>query len=411
MTQYILPFDGFTNRYPTIAPFTYFESRTVAATLQALTDEMVNIIDEVNKNNVEILDTVVDLLNSTIDQVNTALTQAIDAIEVDTDQKIDGAIDLITNLTDGLGAQVSALDVRVTALEAGGDSPNIINPVGSVTMFAGSTAPTGWLKCDGATLLRAEYPDLFAAIGEAYGGNGSTTFALPNLENRVPVGVSTSKSLGDTGGNESTLLSIANMPSHNHGGTTGQAGAHGHTATVASGGDHNHTATTASAGGHSHSATVSGNGAHRHTATTSSAGSHRHDVGSADFYFLTGKTGSGGGAARRTINRTDGDHSAWTGVNSSDLGSSAQDNAAGAHTHTITTDTTGTHTGAHTHTATTATAGAHTHTATVANGGAHTHSATVSSVADHAHTIATQGESQALSLMQPFIVLNFIIKY
>lgn len=65
--------------------------------------------------------------------------------------------------------------------------------VGIVAPFAGTTAPTGWLKCDGSAISRTTYADLFAAIGTTYGaGDGSTTFNLPNLTGRVPLGMDAS---------------------------------------------------------------------------------------------------------------------------------------------------------------------------------------------------------------------------
>lgn len=59
-------------------------------------------------------------------------------------------------------------------------------PAGIVVEYAGATAPAGWLDCDGAAVKRAEYANLYAAIGTAYGvGDGSTTFNLPNVANRI----------------------------------------------------------------------------------------------------------------------------------------------------------------------------------------------------------------------------------
>lgn len=90
------------------------------------------------------------------------------------------------------------------------DIKNVINtntPVGSISMYAGSTAPSGWLICDGSAVSRTDYADLFSVIGTTYGtGNGSTTFNLPNLKGRVPVGIDSSDTtfdtLGETGGSK-----------------------------------------------------------------------------------------------------------------------------------------------------------------------------------------------------------------
>jgi microcystin-dependent protein len=95
-------------------------------------------------------------------------------------------------------------------------------PTGSVTSFAGSAAPTGWLLCDGANVSRSTFATLFAAIGTTYGvGDGSTTFGLPNLRGRVPVGFNASETefdaLGKTGGAKTHTLTTAELPVHQHG--------------------------------------------------------------------------------------------------------------------------------------------------------------------------------------------------
>lgn len=82
------------------------------------------------------------------------------------------------------------------------------SPTGVINQFAGSAAPTGWLLCDGALITRADYADLFAVIGETYGaGDGTTTFALPNLKGKVLFGLDTADTafdtLGESGGEKS----------------------------------------------------------------------------------------------------------------------------------------------------------------------------------------------------------------
>ena len=72
-------------------------------------------------------------------------------------------------------------------------SETYLVPSGAVSAFAGTTAPTGWLKCDGSAISRTTYASLFVAIGTTYGaGDGSTTFNLPNLTGRVPLGMDSS---------------------------------------------------------------------------------------------------------------------------------------------------------------------------------------------------------------------------
>lgn len=206
-------------------------------------------------------------------------------------------------------------------------------PTGSVLDFAGSSAPTGWLIADGSAISRTTYADLFAVIGTTYGaGNGSSTFNLPDLRGRVPVGRNsgTFGTLGATGGAETVTLDTTQIPSHAHA----------------------NTASTDSQGGHSHTVTVSG-GAHTHILPMAASGgaSGVNDVplrasGAADFAFRTNFEASG------------------SGYNSS--------------------------------------SGTHTHSTSVSTNGAHTHTVTMNN--------AAAGGGQAHNNLQPYIVLNKIIK-
>lgn len=94
-------------------------------------------------------------------------------------------------------------------------------PAGTINMFAGTTAPAGFLVCDGSAISRSTYAALFAVIGTTYGsGDGTTTFNLPNLKGKVPVGQDSADTqfdvLGETGGAKTHTLSAAEMPSHAH---------------------------------------------------------------------------------------------------------------------------------------------------------------------------------------------------
>lgn len=91
-------------------------------------------------------------------------------------------------------------------------------PTGSVSAFAGSSAPTNWLLCDGSNVSRTTYSDLFAVIGTTFGaGDGSTTFGLPNLKGKVPVGKDSSQTefdtLAETGGAKTHTLTAAEQAS------------------------------------------------------------------------------------------------------------------------------------------------------------------------------------------------------
>ncbi len=93
--------------------------------------------------------------------------------------------------------------------------------IGQIVMFAGNFAPRSWAFCDGQLLPISSNTALFSILGTTYGGDGRTTFGLPDLRGRVPMhpgngpGLS-SRRLGQQLGAETTTLSVANMPSHSH---------------------------------------------------------------------------------------------------------------------------------------------------------------------------------------------------
>lgn len=96
------------------------------------------------------------------------------------------------------------------------------NPyVGEIRMFGGNFAPAGWMFCDGQLLPISENETLFNLIGTTFGGDGQSTFGLPDLRGRVPIHAGTAKSgttyiLGESGGVESVTLTTNQMPIHNH---------------------------------------------------------------------------------------------------------------------------------------------------------------------------------------------------
>ena len=108
------------------------------------------------------------------------------------------------------------------------DKTGFLSPVGSLIMYAGSSAPTGWLLCNGAAISRSTYADLYTAIGTAYGaGDGSSTFTLPDLRGRMPLGLDNmggasantvtnaqADALNGKAGTETHALSSAEMPTH-----------------------------------------------------------------------------------------------------------------------------------------------------------------------------------------------------
>jgi len=93
--------------------------------------------------------------------------------------------------------------------------------LGEVRMFAGNFAPRGWAFCEGQLLSINQNSDLFSLLGTTFGGDGQTTFALPDLRGRVPLHPGTGPGLsphqlGQKGGTEMTSLTAAQMPSHSH---------------------------------------------------------------------------------------------------------------------------------------------------------------------------------------------------
>src|SRR4030095_1071421 len=88
--------------------------------------------------------------------------------------------------------------------------------VGEIRMFAGNFAPAGWMFCEGQLLPISENETLFNLIGTTYGGDGQSTFALPDLRGRLPIHQGNGFILAETGGVEEVTLTIHQIPIHNH---------------------------------------------------------------------------------------------------------------------------------------------------------------------------------------------------
>lgn len=138
--------------------------------------------------------------------------------------------DLAPKVRDLLENRDQELELYLSTLPTGGSSPS-----GSLTAFAGSAAPSGWLLCDGTIVSQATYSNLYAVVGGTYntGGEGAGNFRLPNIKGRVIVGRDASQTefntLGETGGAKTHTLTTGEMPSHNHTGITTFDGDHQHT--------------------------------------------------------------------------------------------------------------------------------------------------------------------------------------
>lgn len=255
-------------------------------------------------------------------------------------------------------------------VSAGGYS---LIPVGTVVPFAGSTAPEGWLLCDGRStgISRTTYANLFAVIGTTYGlGDDSTTFNLPDIRGRNIIGVGTgtglsARSLAATGGVESVTLTGAQS------GTS----AHGH--------GNNFSATTGEVSAdHAHSAN------HSHTASSGGQSAvHNHYIGSHSHSYKTAATATAG--TNRAILTGTGSGATTGGINDESIAQAGYSyDSNGGHTHAITVDANNFNTGGITVN--------HTHAVTVAGG------------------VSTSTEANASSShenMSPFLALNYIIKY
>jgi microcystin-dependent protein len=93
--------------------------------------------------------------------------------------------------------------------------------VGEIRMFAGNFAPAGWMFCSGQLVPIAENETLFQLIGTTYGGDGVSTFALPDLRGRIPIGMGqgsglANRPLAEVGGVETVTLTTQQIPSHSH---------------------------------------------------------------------------------------------------------------------------------------------------------------------------------------------------
>lgn len=93
--------------------------------------------------------------------------------------------------------------------------------LGQIILFAGNFAPKGWALCNGQLLPISSNSALFAILGTTYGGDGRTTFGLPDLSGRTPIGAGqgpglSARALGERGGTETVTLLTSNMPAHTH---------------------------------------------------------------------------------------------------------------------------------------------------------------------------------------------------
>jgi len=326
-------------------------------------------------------------------------------------------------------------------------------PPGTITQYGGASAPTGWLLLDGSAVSRSTFSALFAIFGTTYGaGDGSTTFNLPDMRGRVPVGknAATFATLGAVGGEETHALTVAELASHDHGAVTGatsagtpagtinavSAGTPAGTLSSDSAGTPAGTLSSDSAGTPAGSINSVSAGIPSGTVSTLSANSgtesadHTHNYtpsGSVHSQFLNG---TGALAENRMTTATTGASASdanagdvfvqntFTGNNANTSGRSAVHTHDISHSHTFTGSAmaghshtfTGSALGTHTHTFTGTALGTHTHTFTGTAMGTHSHTFTGTAMGTHTHSVSAQGGGAGHNNIQPYMVLNYIVK-
>ena len=258
--------------------------------------------------------------------------------------------------------------------------------VGMIADFAGPTAPSGWLICDGRTVSRTTYSKLFAVIGTYWNaGDGSTTFGLPNMNGRSGVGPGTftdesglSYTLGFTNlqGFVTRTITQAYLPAYNL--VTDGQGNHSHNGSTQPAGSHGHT--TSADGVHSHGGTTTTESAnHTHTGTTDAQGNHNHSVTqpAGSGVSAGGVAGVAGGGSNAYLTSADGVHQH----------SFTTDGMSVSHTHVINAD------------------GSHTHGASIAPDHRHL----IDTDGYHQHNVSLGGGGLSLKTLSPIAVVTKII--
>ena len=307
-----------------------------------------------------------------------------------------------TNRLEWNGGTDAAPSWQAVGLNGAGSPAVQAVPTGALFDWPATAAPTGYLLCDGSAVSRTTYAALYAALGGAaspYGqGDNSTTFNLPDFRGRVAVGKNTGTfaALGAKGGEETHVLLLAESPAHDHGGATSSlsAGTPAGTINSVSAGTPAGTISADSAGTPAGTVTVAGSGtlttgvdspAHTHGYTAPTAPAAHHHT-----YYDYDQPGG--------VSANTGDFNAV--LSTSPVQSQGNFNN---HTHSL---------ASHAHTATFAgtALGTHSHTFTGAALAGHSHSFTGAALAAHSHTITSQGGDAAHNNLQPYLVVNKIIK-
>jgi microcystin-dependent protein len=269
-------------------------------------------------------------------------------------------------------------------------------PLGAMMPFAGTTAPANWFLCDGTAISRVTYGGLFTVIGVSYGtGDGATTFNLPDLRQRFPLGKAASGTGSTLAGTGGAIDHVHTGPSHTHTGPSHTHTGPSHTHTVA---DHQHSVPSLTIASESITGATTGgvttsDGSHNHGGAT---GSHNHGFGGTTSgpstnleaqQALSGMPNYSLDSHTHTISGTTGD-------------STASVSSDGAHTHSIPWESiSGSTAGGSTGTGTSGLAGAQTTSA----------SGTGNTGADGTENTGASGTGNTGTANAPFISVNYII--
>lgn len=145
----------------------------------------------------------------------------------------------LDNICDSVESFVNAGTIDDVNFQSG--LLNGLTSPGMIVWYGNATPPSNWLVCDGSTVNKVDYPDLYAVIGDTFGPDVGSTFTLPDFRRRVPMGAGGTQisgpanTLGSTGGAETHALSLAEFPSHTHDDSPGHT--HGQTYSTGTGSD------------------------------------------------------------------------------------------------------------------------------------------------------------------------------
>jgi len=252
---------------------------------------------------------------------------------------------------------------------------------GTIQYWAGSSAPTGYLVCNGDTIpngtgtvqgVTADFSALYSILGSAYGGGGR----LPNTTGRF---LRSGSGGGSTGGSSTVSLSTSELPSHSH--TLTNHSGHSHSGSATAGGSHGHGGgSTSFIPNHSHGGATGGGGGHSHTASDSG---HRHGFNEEGVQPGARYAGQAEQGYKPQTNSRD----TQTGHANISVG------YAPDHAHGIGGD------------------GGHSHTISISTEPNHSHSVSITTGGEHTHTVGNSGSGSSFSIVPPYIDFLAIIKY